>query len=411
MKKKLLALLEKRNARKTELMAKVDATEDLEELKGLNTELEGLKTEIRDLDGMIAAIPDDEGIEGRGAPVPGSKILGTYGMGKTQGKEDRDVEDPMATLEYRRAFMDYVTTGKVSELLVQKRTDATSATTDIGYVIPTNIMNKVVEEMTDYGRILAKISRSNVPAGIQVPYASVKPTASWVAEKSVADKQKKAIAGAITFTYHKLQIRVAVTIEASIVSLPVFEQTITSNINEAIVYALEYAIINGDGDGEPLGILNDTNIPSAHKVSMDVNTLGQYDAWTTALAKVPRKYRNGAVIILNDADFSKYIEGMVDANGQPVARTTFGIDGKQIDRFLGKEVIAVEEYLTSVDDATSGDVFGVIVRLKDYLLNSNMQLTFRKYFDEDTDEWISKATMIADGKLADFNGAVLLKKK
>jgi len=40
-----------------------------------------------------------------------------------------------------------------------------------------------------------------------------------------------------------------------------------------------------------------------------------------------------------------------------------------------------------------------------------MAITFRKYFDENTDEWIHKATMIADGKLADPNGVVLVKLK
>ena len=44
------------------------------------------------------------------------------------------------------------------------------------------------------------------------------------------------------------------------------------------------------------------------------------------------------------------------------------------------------------------------------MVNSNMAITYRRYFNEDTDEWISKATMIADGKLADPYGVVLIKK-
>jgi len=204
---------------------------------------------------------------------------------------------------------------------------------------------------------------------------------------------------------------VAETLVANTVSLSVFESTITSNINEAMVVGIETAIISGSGDGQPMGIVNDTNIAAGRKISVDVADLGNYQKWTELMAKIPRKYRNGAVLILNDLDWNKYIVGMVDANGQPVARTTYGLDGIQNDRFLGKEVIAVEDYLTSVDAASSGDVFGILIRPKDYLLNSNMALTFRRYFDENTDEWISKSTLIADGKLADPNGVVLLKKK
>jgi HK97 family phage major capsid protein len=412
MKKRLLELLEKRKAKKTELLTKADATEDIEEIKGFRTDMDALDAEIRDLEAMITDLPDDEGIEGRSMKVDGARVLGTYGMegGKPADKSDeRDVEDPYGTLEYRKAFKDYVLSGKKSDVLT--RSDATTASSDIGAVIPTNILNKVVESMTDFGRIYSRVGKSNVAAGLQIPLATVKPTASWVAEGSVADKQKKTISGSISFSYFKLQVRVAETLVANTVSLSVFESTITSNINEAMVVGIETAIISGTGSGQPMGIVNDTNIAAGRKISVDVADLGNYQKWTELMAKIPRKYRNGAVLILNDLDWNKYIVGMVDANGQPVARTTYGLEGIQNDRFLGKEVIAVEDYLTSIDAATSGDVFGILVRLKDYLFNSNMTQTFRRYFDENTDEWVSKSTLIADGKLADPNGVVLLKKK
>jgi len=30
----------------------------------------------------------------------------------------------------------------------------------------------------------------------------------------------------------------------------------------------------------------------------------------------------------------------------------------------------------------------LIVKLEDYVINSNLQMTMKKYFDEGTDEWI-----------------------
>ena len=126
---------------------------------------------------------------------------------------------------------------------------------------------------------------------------------------------------------------------------------------------------------------------------------------------MPRPYRSGVVLILNDADWHKHIVGMVDSTGQPVARVNYGLDGSIEERFLGREVIAVEDLLPSIDEASVGDVVGVLVRLEDYMVNSNLAITYRRYFDENTDEWISKATMIADGKLADPNGVVIIKKK
>lgn len=423
MKKRLLKLLKAKQERKQELGTKANTTESVEELRSINTELETLNAEIAELRSMIDELPDEEpedgtgegrdgepeGGESRNQPIGGTQILGTYGINQTQQQTQRS-GDRFDTPEYRSAFMNYVVRGERSEEL-EFRADATTMTTDIGAVIPTTIMNKIVEKMNDYGMIWPRVTKTNFRGGLDIPYADLKPVATWQSEGTVAAKQKKAITGAVNFKYHKLQCRVAVSLEADTVSLPIFEQNITDNIYEAMIIALEEGIINGTGTGQPLGITKDTKIPSEQIVEVAVEDMDKYQTWTTLIAKVPRKYRNRVVIILNDMDWNKYILGMTDTAGQPIARVTYGIDGTQQERLLGKEVIPVEDYLPSVDDAQTGDVFGIICNLNDYIVNSNMQMTYKRYFDEDTDEWISKSTLIADGKLGDKNGVVLLKKK
>jgi len=410
--KQIMDLLAKKSEARAALIAKGDASEDVTEIKEIRAQIDAIDAEMRDLNGILETLPAEETESRSGAPIGAVQILGTYGMGGKAKEARDDSEDRFDTMEYRKAFMNYVLRGARSEAL-DYRTDATTATTDISAVIPTTIMNKVIEKMADYGRIFARVSKTNIKGGVEIPTASLKPTASWVTEGSVADKQKKTITGKISFSYYKLQVRVAVTLEADTVSLPVFEATIAGNINEAIVVALEEAIIAGAGagSGQPLGITKDTSVPAGQIIELAAADLSKYNKWTDVFGKVPRKYRAGTVLILNDSDWNKYLVGMVDANGQPVARTTYGLDGLQTERFLGKEVLPVEDYLTEFDAASVGDIFGVICRLEDYMINSNMQLTFRRYFDEDTDEWISKATLLCDGKLADPNGVVLLKKK
>ena len=206
-KEKLLALLAKKEARKAELATKADGSEDVEELRSINTELDELNEEIRGLNEMIAAIPEERST----APIGNTQILGTYGMGGKAPKADDRTEDRLDSMEYRKAFMDYVLRGVKSPAL-EFRTDATAATTDISAVIPTTIMNKVVEKMTEYGRIFARVSKTNIRGGVEIPTASLKPTASWISEGSVAEKQKKTITGKISFSYYKLQVRVAVKI-------------------------------------------------------------------------------------------------------------------------------------------------------------------------------------------------------
>src|SRR5690606_16350387 len=134
-----------------------------------------------------------------------------------------------------------------------------------------------------------------------------------------------------------------------------------------------------------LGIINHTNIPVKQVVSVAPEDFGKYTTWPGLFAKMPRPYRSGMVLILNDADWHKYIVGMVDSTGQPIARVNYGLDGSIEERFLGREVIAVEDLLPSIDEASDGKVVAILCRLGDYMVNSNMAITFRRYFNEDTD--------------------------
>ncbi|GAA0313770.1 hypothetical protein GCM10008967_00320 [Bacillus carboniphilus] len=424
MKKKLLALLKKKEERKKELGTKSSAASTVEELRSINAELDTLNGEIAEMRSMIDEMPDDDEPNGdpqqrsqepgnpqqRNQPVGVTNVMGAYGFnqGNPQQPNQRSV-DKLDTPEYRSAFMDYVTKGVRSDNL-EFRADATTGTGDIGAVLPTTILNKIVEKLKDHGRIWSRVTKTSLQGGVEIPLSNAKPAATWVAAGTMSDKQKKTTSGAITFSYHKLQCRVAVELVAGTVALPVFEQTVTENIYEAMIVALEEAIINGTGVGQPLGIAKDTAIPAEQIVTLAAADFGKYETWTSVFGKLPRKYRNGAVLIMADADWTKYIEGMVDSTGQPIARVTYGLDGTQQEKLLGKDVLAIEDYLSSVDDAVSGDVVGIVCKLSDYMVNSNMQMTFKRYFSDDTDEWISKSTLIADGKLADRNGVVLIKK-
>src|SRR5690606_36881655 len=237
--------------------------------------------------------------------------------------------------------------------------------------------------MEETGRIWSRVTKTSIQGGVEIPVSTAKPTAVWLAAGKMADKQKKEVTGKIVFSYHKLQVRVAVELVASVVALPIFEQTVADNIAEAMVKALDAAIISGTGTGQPLGITKH-NIPSSRIVSLAPSEFGKYETWPGVFAKVPRSYRSGVVLILNDADWNRYIVGMVDSTGQPVARVNYGLDGSIEERFLGREVIAVEDLLPSIDEADVGDVVGILVRLEDYMVNSNMAITYRRYFDENT---------------------------
>lgn len=409
MKKKLLKLLNSKTEARKALSTQGETCEDIKELRSINSQVEALNSEINELREMIDEIDcNGEGnlpAEGRGiqiSPQGGFNPLGSYVIGSN--KRNRESVD----MEYRNAFMNHVLKGtKISEEL---RSNVTTLTTDIGELIPKNVLDKIIEKLRFYGNIFSRITVTNIKGGVTVPTSSAKPIATWVGEGKVSDKQKKTIDGTVTFSYHKLQCRVAVSLEADTTSLPIFESAIIDNVSEAMIVAIEQAIISGTGVKQPLGIINDTKIKSTQKIAVKPSELTSWEKWSKIFAKVPLSKRAGTVLIMNNETYEGDILGMVDANGQPIARTTYGLDGTESYRFKGKEVVPVEDYLTSYDAAQVNDVFGIIVNLKDYMFNSNLQIMIKRYFDEDTDEWITKSTTIADGKLADAQGVILLTK-
>lgn len=300
-----------------------------------------------------------------------------------------EVRNYNETLEYRQAFKDYVLKG------VEMRADAVTKTTDIGAVIPTSIMNKVYEKIETLGKVYAKITKTAFKGGLAVPTSSLKPTATWVAEGTGSDKQKKTF-GSVTFAYYKLQCKVAVTLEADTVSLEIFEDTLAKNIAEAMVKAIELAVFQGTGSGQPKGVCVEVTATQINAVD--------YAALVGIEGNVPEAYDSSAEYYMTKSDFYTKIIGMVDNAKQPIARVNVGIDGKPAPALFGRNVNFVpSEYL-------NGNLL-VVGDLSDYILNSNLQITMKKYVDEDTDDTIHKATMLADGKLASKDSFQVIKVK
>jgi len=403
-------LIAQKEARKKELGQRAQNTNDIPELRRINEELETLNAEIAELREQV----NTGGLSARsyGSPIGATRILGTYGLGQGAAMNQRS-DEPMngnvyASQEYRSAFMNFVLTGTRSDILEQ-RANATTLTSDIGTVIPTTIMNKVYEKMSAYSMIWNLITKANVKGGIAVPISSLKPIATWVAEGSLSDKQKKTT-GSVTFNLYKLQCRVAISLEASTASLDMFESTVVENIYEAMIIAVEKAVVSGTGVGQPLGIIKDTSIPVGQIITVTAAEISTYDKWAAIIGSIPLAYESKVVLTLTKKDWDKHIAGMVDANGQPIARINLGLAERPERRVLGYNVVLVDDYLTSFDSAQVGDVFGYFADYRDYIFNSNLQMLYKKYFDEDTDEVIHKATELCDGKLAVPHSVILLKK-
>ncbi len=377
----------------------------MEEVKQLDNQWE----EIAKAQANLNALNEPKGINI-------TNLTGTRGVdGVVIDTLDNNVvatdQDVYNSIEYRKAFMNHVLKGTpIPEKFMNTNQNTTTNTTtnDVESVIPTTVLEKIVEKLEATGMILPLVTRTSYKGGVIIPTSNVKPVATWVSEGAGSNKYKKPTES-ITFSYYKLRCAVSVSFETSVVTLGVFENTLINNIAEAMTKALEKAIISGTGGGQPTGILAGTApAPEGQNIEIAANADVGYETLINAEAALPLAYESEAVWCMTKKTFMKFV-GMTDKNGQPIARVNYGIAGRPERTLLGRTVV-LNDYMTG---ATIGNdtVVAFLFNFKDYVLNTNYNITIKRYEDNDTDDQVTKALMLADGKVVDNNSLVTITKK
>lgn len=372
------------------IRAKIAECKNQEELDVLKSEMAELNNQEKFYAERAAMMSEINGGAGSAITVP--------------GKATEVSASQYDSVEYRNAFMSYVLSGGKKEIPVEYRADAVSKTTDVGAVIPNTVINRIIEKLEATGMILTEVTRTMLKGGVTYPTSAVKPVATWVAEGSGSDKQKKTV-GSITFSYFKLRCAVAITLETSVMALSAFENALVANIAEAMLKAIEQAIVSGSGVGQPKGIVTET--PNDGQTVTVAGAL-TYDDVIEAESALPLAYENNAVYVMTKKTFMGFA-GQVDEQGQPIARVDHGVSGRIERSILGRRVI-LTDYLPSLDANTAAStVVAFLFNMKDYVLNTNYQMGLKKYTDEDTDDEVMKAITIADGKVIEKGSLVVLK--
>lgn len=373
--------------------------------EGKIDEANAKQEEIKELDNKYEAIAKAQAnLNALNNVKPPVNVLKNGVVDSTRNNNDDDIYN---SDEYKRAFMNYVAKGEAIPAQFRNE-DANTKTTDVGEVIPTTTMQKIIEKIEATGMILPLVTRTAYKGGVIIPTSNVKPVATWVSEGAGSDKQKKPT-GSITFGYYKLRCAISTSLEVDTMAYPVFETTFVNNVVEAMVKALEQAIISGDGSGKPKGILAET-APAGQNIDIAADKDFTYQTLVDAEAALPLAYENGAVWFMTKKTFMAFV-GMVDNNGQPIARVNYGIGGRPERSLLGRPVI-LNDYMASVGTSITNDtVVAFLFNPKDYILNTNLNMTIKRYEDNDTDDQITKAIMLVDGKVVDKNSLVTITKK
>lgn len=450
--KKLIAAKKAELTKQTERMK---ASTNLDEVRALGETLIALRDEIADAEAQLAALDDndnggaDEGAsnnpdggEGRSAGKAsrgGLNPLATYGQ-NTNGKPSQtraSEDDPRATMEYRSAFMNYVRTGAVSNVLQHRnQNDDQNESTDLGILLPTTVVQEIIKGVEKvYGQLYAKVKKTNIKGGVKYPIGSFTATFHRIGENGApTDRQNPGSVSAdnyVEFSYKLGEIRIAQTLLANVLSVPVFEAELAKVIVEAYVKAMDVEILVGGNatlfpteyTNQMVGILTEADKVGGrfstltdHIVEFTADEMADWKEWQKKLfAKIPlsmRALRPEFVMTANT--YEANIKTLHDDNNRPLYAETYNpVDGDERATFKGREVLFVEEGngIENFDDAEAGDYFGIYwVPERAYAINTNLEFAVKRYFDEEKLQFVDRAVVINDGKILDPKYIWLLKK-
>lgn len=442
MKKFLQDLIARKKAELADTEKRMKASSDVNEVRSLGETLLALRDEINDAEQQLADLENDEGENGNGegestpAEASGNPNEGrstnmnpkaSYGQNAGAQARGNENDNPRSTMEYRTAFMEFVKTGKRSAILQARASDDQNESGDLGVLLPETVVQEIIKSLEKvYGQLYAQVRKLNVKGGVKFPIGSFGATFTRIGENGApTDRQNGGeITGSVTFSYKLGEIRLAQTLLANVLSVPVFEAELAKVIVEAYVKAMDNEILNGDpDDNEMEGILTEaakvsgSRILAANIIEFTAADMLDWKKWQTKLfAKIPLAMRGlSPKFVMTPNTYEANIKTLVDDNNRPVYAETFNpIDGTERATFKGKEVTFVEEGLgfENFDDAADGEYFGMYwVGEKAYAINTNLEFAVKRYFDEEKLQYVDRAVVINDGKVLDPKYIYLLKKK
>lgn len=346
-----------------------------------------------------------------------------------QQKQENTGENPLASEEYRKEFMRFVQrnipiSGEMrskinayyNSLQPEQRAGLSISTDTTAAAIPIVLMQEIINtSKVRYGNIYAKVKKMAIPAGVGFAVGDLAAEFKWINESTVSPDQKTDDLARISFSYHEAECRIARSYLSTLLTLSDFESKLVEVIAVAYAKAMDLAIVRGTGNGTPMGIINDPRITKV--VTMTEAQINNWQYWKkNVFAEIAPAYADGEFIIPK-ATINAYLETMADANNRPVYRETTGlVVGSSDDRypraeFFGHETAVTEAtVLPAFQTANSGDVVAIFWQPWEYAINEPLGFTLKRYDNENTNQIVDKALFVADGKVLNPKGFILIKK-
>ena len=426
MKQFLQDLIARKNTELANLKKRSDESTELNEVRSIGSQMDAVRSEINDAQVKLNEIEAEERNaaqeESRGGFNP-TAVLAAANMNQTNTRSED--EDSRGSMEYRKAFMDYIQRGIVNKDVLQfeKRADATGTSADLGVLIPTTVIQSIMQEAEKtYGSLYSKVKKTNLKGGVKYPIGSFSASFKRITETTVSDRQDAGgVTGYVEFSYNIGEIRLARTLLQTILSVPVFEQEFAKVVAKTYIEAMDKEIINGvAASNQCEGILTEakkssgSRILAANIIEFTADEISDWTKWESKFfANIPLSLENGfSEFVMAKQTYVSNLVTMKDNNGQPIRKAGFDNTDKT-NKFNEYPVNRVEkDIFKDFDSCADGEYFGMFWNPEEaYAINSNMEFTVVDYFDQETNQFVKKALVINDGKVLDPKYIYLFKKK
>lgn len=244
----------------------------------------------------------------------------------TNGTEK--AEDVFSTPTYRSAFfgslMGRELTSAERDIMrsedVIKRANEFNSSSNSAAVLPTTMLNEVIEKARTRGGIINVARSFNMPTGISIPVAAPGNRAAWHVEGATVETTKVAPIS-VTFDAHEIMAIRSLSAKVERMSIPAFETYVTNDVAQCVMDTVAYSLVKGTGadNGEGMGVIpgvtwvdgtNQVTVPSGEKLG--------YDNLLDAIAMLKSDYCTGASFAMSHKTLYTSIYGMVDEVNRPI---------------------------------------------------------------------------------------------
>lgn len=305
--------------------ADIDALE--EETKNLIAERKELLDKIEKRNKIIKDIADGAGT-----------VIDDFLPKPEERKKEFTTDTILDTPEYRSAYLKRLQGKELNE--VEKRA-LTTAANSAGAAVPTTTLNRIIDKLRQTSALFPRITVSYVPGNLSIVVANAKNAAAWKAEGDDGTPADDTVVNVQLAGYELVKL-VEISAAAEAMTIDAFEAYIASEIGRQLAIAIENAILNGDGMGEPTGILSGITWDATNSTTWAAASTIGYDNLVDGLALLPTLYHNNAVFVMNRKMLFGGIRKIKTNDKQPIF--TYNPQDAARNSILGYPVI-VDDYM------------------------------------------------------------------